>query len=88
MREARKKVGLTQQELADISGVDRTTIARLETGLRVGRIDIIELLADSLGISIDSYTGHRLKRIKHRKERLKIRCRKINSMSNTKKAPR
>jgi transcriptional regulator with XRE-family HTH domain len=36
LREARKRRGLTQVELADLSGVEQTQISRIEKG-RVGR---------------------------------------------------
>lgn len=58
MAAARKRAGLSQQELSSRSGVPRTTIARLECRQRQGRIDTIELLADALGIGIDEYVGH------------------------------
>lgn len=61
MAAARKRAGLTQQELSDLSGVPRTTIGRLECRQRQGQISTVEILADALGISIDEYIGHEVK---------------------------
>ena len=57
MRAARKKAGLSLEELAERAGVQKNTIGRVERNEHVGRIDTIELLADVLGISIDEYIG-------------------------------
>ena len=58
MARARRKAGLSQRQLSDLSGLSKTTIARLELGLHNGSITTVELLADALGISIDEYVGH------------------------------
>lgn len=34
LREARERRGFTQVELADLAGVDQTTISRIEAGIR------------------------------------------------------
>lgn len=57
MRAARKKAGLSLEELAARAGVQRNTVGRAERDEHVGRIDTIELLADVLCISIDEYIG-------------------------------
>src|SRR5262249_28155277 len=51
IREARRAKGLTQLQLAERSGVQRTTITRLETR-RIYTIDlgVLEKLADALGV--------------------------------------
>lgn len=66
MRETRKLAGLTQEQLAAKASINRVTLARLESDRHVGRIDVIENLADALGVSIDRYTGHRIKRKNYR----------------------
>ena len=64
---ARKK-GLTQLELAELSGIHQVTISALEIGRNSGgNLDTIELLADALGLSIDEYVGHEV--IKHRERK-------------------
>lgn len=62
MRHARKKRKLTQLQLEALSGVSHSTISRLETSDANGTIAIIELLADTLGISIDEYVGHEVQK--------------------------
>lgn len=62
MRAARHRSGLSLRELAEKAKVSFITIHRLETGERCGGIDTIECLADALGLSIDEYIGHEVKR--------------------------
>lgn len=65
MRMWREKRGLTQLELAKLSGISQATICAVEIGRNSGgNLDTIELLADALGLSIDEYVGHEV--IKHR----------------------
>jgi transcriptional regulator with XRE-family HTH domain len=55
VKELREKKKLTQQELADRSGVSRSLIVSLETGERtVTTTSTIEKLADALGVSVKS----------------------------------
>lgn len=52
LREARKQQGWTQERLADESGVDQTTISRLETDPKPNPTrETIERLAKALGIA-------------------------------------
>jgi len=46
----RVKAGLTQQELADRTGMNRTALSALERGLRLPRLDTILKLAAGLGV--------------------------------------
>lgn len=63
MRRARQKAGMTAVQLSEKSGVSRETIHSLESGrVRYGRLDNIMLLADALGLSIDEYVGHEVKK--------------------------
>lgn len=48
----RKKLGLTQEALADKSGVNRVTIAKLERYQRMASTDVILKLLDALGLDI------------------------------------
>lgn len=51
LRQLRQKARLTQEELADRSGVAVRTIRRLETGDRANpQVDTVRLLADGLGL--------------------------------------
>ena len=68
MRMWREKRGLTQPELARLSGISQVTISALEIGRNSGgNLDTIELLADALGLSIDEYVGHRVVKYRERK---------------------
>jgi transcriptional regulator with XRE-family HTH domain len=52
IREARLRAGLSQQQLADVSGKDRTVIARWEQGLVAPSIDTLVELLRSCGFDI------------------------------------
>lgn len=52
IREARLRAGLSQQELAEVSGKDRTVIARWEQGLVAPSIDTLVDLVRSCGFDI------------------------------------
>ena len=68
MRMHRERAGLSQCELAKLSGISQVTISALEIGRNSGGdLDTIELLADALGLSIDEYVGHEV--IKHRERK-------------------
>ena len=68
MRKWREKRGLSQCELAKLSGIHQVTISALEKGRNSGgNLDTIELFADALGLSIDEYVGHEV--IKHRERK-------------------
>ena len=67
MRMWRERAGLSQYELADLSGVTQKTIYALEHDKNNGSVTTVELLADALGLSIDEYVGHEV--IKHRERK-------------------
>lgn len=55
IKEAREKAGLTQEKLAEISGVSRGTIAMLETdSSKVTTTKTLMKIAQALGCSVDS----------------------------------
>lgn len=58
MREARNKAGLSQAELAALTGVSPTTLSNYENDVHLPKLDLVEMLADALGITIDEYVGH------------------------------
>jgi DNA-binding XRE family transcriptional regulator len=53
LRALRSERGLTQEDLAERSGIHRVTIARLESGERLPRYPTIEALARGLGILVN-----------------------------------
>lgn len=52
-KQARKEMGLTQQEVADVSGVKRPNIARLESGKHSPTVDMLNRIADSMGMDME-----------------------------------
>jgi transcriptional regulator with XRE-family HTH domain len=52
LREHRERVGLSQEELAELCDLDRTEISLLERGLRFPRLDTLVRL--SRGLKLDS----------------------------------
>lgn len=53
MAEVRQAKGLTQEQLSELSGVHRVTIARFETGTASPNLKTIERLAEALGVQVD-----------------------------------
>ena len=51
--EARKKKNLTQLQLSELSGVNRTNIAKIETGRYNVSIDILSRICDALSCEIN-----------------------------------
>jgi len=49
----RKKRGLTQEDLAEKTGLSQNFIARLETGTKNPSIDTIEIIANAIGCDIE-----------------------------------
>lgn len=69
MRMWRERAGLSQCELAELSGIHQVTISALEKGRNSGgNLDTIELLADALGLSIDEYVGHKVVKYREREK--------------------
>ena len=52
IRECRKKAGISQEELAEVLGVNNNTIYRAENGMFAVRIDTFFAIADTLGVPI------------------------------------
>ena len=52
LKEARLRAGLSQQELAEVSGKDRTVIARYEQGVVAPSIDTLVEILRSCGFDI------------------------------------
>lgn len=49
----RKERGLTQEQLSELTGLDRTNIAKIENGKYNVSIDILSRVTDALGCKID-----------------------------------
>lgn len=50
LKNARKAAGLTQQAMADKLGITIVAYGRIESGMRIGRIETWDKLEDLLGI--------------------------------------
>lgn len=59
IREMRTKAGLTQQQLADKSGVNRVTIAKLESQTHAPSKDTLNSLSQALGVDKDVLSGRK-----------------------------
>lgn len=57
LKELRLSKGITQKELATIAGVDRTSIGKYESRNVVPNLEVIYLLADYFGVTIDYLLG-------------------------------
>jgi transcriptional regulator with XRE-family HTH domain len=51
LRAARQRLGLTQEEVADLSGVQAGEISRIERGLRDPKVSTLEKLAGALKLA-------------------------------------
>ena len=72
LRGIREKKGLTQQALADASGLSRVEIARLETDVRSPSWETVKSLCRALGVGCDAFMApaddaKKLKAGRHRK---------------------
>jgi transcriptional regulator with XRE-family HTH domain len=52
MRSLRDKSGLSQQELADFSGVSRPMVSAVERGTKFPSVEVIKLLALGLDVPV------------------------------------
>ncbi|WP_075322250.1 helix-turn-helix domain-containing protein [Acidithiobacillus albertensis] len=52
VRKVRTAIGLTQEELADRSGLDRSYIGGVERGERNPTLTVIEKIAEGLGVTL------------------------------------
>lgn len=58
LKDARERMGLTQDQLAAQAGVHRLTVVKLESGARdTAGSDNLARLADALGVSVDYLLG-------------------------------
>lgn len=57
IREARRRAGLTQAQLAQRAGVPQSTIGRIETGARVPSTALVERLIRAAGFEVRAGLG-------------------------------
>ena len=51
--EERAKLGISQTDLANMSGINRATIAKVELGKWSAGVDLISRIADAMGLRLD-----------------------------------
>lgn len=66
MRRARQQAGLTIVQLGKLTGISADCIGQYERERNIPHVDVVEILADALGLSIDEYTGHKVIRRQRR----------------------
>jgi transcriptional regulator with XRE-family HTH domain len=54
LRDARRKAGLSQRALARRAGVPQPTVARIESGVVVPRVDTLDRLLAGCGLALES----------------------------------
>ena len=57
IREARRRAGLTQAELARRAGVPQSTVGRIEAGLRIPSTELAERLIRAAGLELRAGLG-------------------------------
>ena len=62
MKAARLEAGMSIKELTEKAQLGENTLSNWENGSCLPRIDSAVLVADVLGISVDEYIGHEVKR--------------------------
>jgi len=60
LRQARERAGLTQEVVAERSGVHPTEVSRIESGKRDPRIATVEALAEAVGVSVSDLLESRV----------------------------
>ncbi len=53
VKECRKRMEMTQEELAELIGVDKNHVSRIERGAKACSIDLLVLLSETLRVSTD-----------------------------------
>jgi XRE family transcriptional regulator, regulator of sulfur utilization len=52
IRKIRREKGITQDHLAELAGLNRVHLYRLENGKQSMTLDTLKILADTLGVSV------------------------------------
>jgi transcriptional regulator with XRE-family HTH domain len=54
LRQARRRAGLTQRELASRAGVPQSRVAKIESGVIIPRVDTLDRLLEACGEGLES----------------------------------
>lgn len=68
IRECRKRAGISQEKLAELSGVNNNTIYRAENGMYAVSIDTLFAIADALEVPIEELCPERFMYTKRKNE--------------------
>ena len=55
LRQARRRAGLTQRQLASKAGVPQPMVARIESGAVIPRVDTLDRLLEACGEGLESH---------------------------------
>jgi transcriptional regulator with XRE-family HTH domain len=55
LRQARRRAGLTQRQLASEAGVPQPMVARIESGAVIPRVDTLDRLLEACGEGLESH---------------------------------
>ncbi len=55
LAQLRREQGMTQEQLADKSGLDRVAIANIETGIRRPTVTTVYRLAKGMGVKVEDF---------------------------------
>lgn len=53
----RKERGLTQTSLADMAGIQRTHLLRIEAGKYAVTLEVVQAIAEAMGMTVDIITA-------------------------------
>ena len=59
LRHRRRQLNLTQQDVADLAGLARYTIGRVEAGDAGAQLDTLARMADAVGLTVSLSTQYR-----------------------------
>ena len=79
LKAARLAAGLTQEELAARCGLKKQSISRYENSEREPNIRIAKMLADALGVSINTLAVEKVSQLTSEQEQLITLCQQLNS---------
>ena len=57
IRTLRRKMGMTQEKLADVLGIDNKSVSRYESGTSEIPLPILVRIADMFGVTMDELVG-------------------------------
>jgi UDP-N-acetylglucosamine 1-carboxyvinyltransferase len=57
IRDARKRVGITQVQLSEATGIDQASISRMENGRQGITLEYLKRIARALGVNLGDLVG-------------------------------